>query len=323
MSRPKGSKNRSSQESVDSIIPDTGAASEEATNNTALGYVGDAVLDPEREQIINQYNEENNLTEPAPAEAEKTEEAKAEDTVVDEKKEEVAVAPPEEEAAPVAEVTDALKEEKKKEEIKTVPYDALHEEREKRKIAQSKARELEEKIKELEAKVNNKPPADDTYLTDEEKKLRDVEEEISRLKAKEAAREKETYQAQERSAREQLDKNLADTDKALADEGYPGFQFLTSRISEELNKLVQEDPDNAYLDSPEGWKKIYKEKVFPAVKGIFTQADKQSLMDEKKAAKTGAGLAGSPGKSDKAPEKKADDGLSIDEYLEMRRKGSL
>lgn len=327
MGRTKGSKNKISQEIVNNIVPDTEAASSEAQNNTALGYVGDAELDPEREEIINMYNAENNITDSAPAEAEKTAEPdKAKEAVEEEKKEEVpAVAPPDEAATVTHEVTDE-KHEDKKEEKKTVPYDALHEEREKRKLAQSKTRELEEKLKELEAKVNSasKPPEDEEiYLTDEEKKLREMEKSLAELKAEKEARERENRQSQERSAKERLEKDVADTDKSLMSEGFPGFQFLAPRVGEELAKLIKEDPDNVYLDTPEGWKKIYKEIVFPTVKGIFTQSDKNAMMEEKKAAKTGAGLVGSPGKSDKPVEKKTDEGQTYEEYLEMRRRSGL
>lgn len=324
MGRTKGSKNKISQEIVNNIVPDTEAASEEANGNSALGYVGDAVLDPEREEIINQYNVENNITETVP---EKTDavEVKTEEAVEEKKEDTPAVAPPDEVATVTHEVTDE-KHEDKKEEKKTVPYDALHEEREKRKLAQSKTRELEEKLKELEAKINSavKPPEDEEiYLTDEEKKLREMEKSLAELKAEKEARERENRQSQERSAKERLEKDVADTDKTLMSEGFPGFQFLAPRVGEELAKLIKEDPDNVYLDTPEGWKKIYKEVVFPTVKGIFTQSDKNAMMEEKKAAKTGAGLVGSPGKSDKPVEKKADEGQTYEEYLEMRRRSGL
>lgn len=324
MGRPRGSKNKSSQEIVDNIVAGTEAASEEANGNSALGYVGDAVLDPEREEIINQYNIDNNIAETVP---EKTDaaEVKTEEAVEEKKEDTPAVATPDEAAIVTHEVT-GEKHEDKKEEKKTVPYDALHEEREKRKLAQSKTRELEERLKELEAKINSavKPSVEeDIYLTDEEKKLQEMEKSLAELKAEKEYREKESRQSQERSAREQLEKNVADTDKTLMSEGFPGFQFLAPRVGEELAKLIKEDPDNVYLDSPEGWKKIYKEVVFPTVKGIFTQSDKNALMEEKKAAKTGAGLVGTPGKSDKPAEKKSDEGQTYEEYLEMRRKGGL
>src|SRR3990167_4397047 len=314
MARPKGSRNKSSQESDN--IATTNAASEEANSivdtdkSTALGYEGDPDLDPERAAIYDEYEKQAN-TEAVPEAADK-EVAPVEEP--EEVKKDEAEAPPVEEAAEAPAPEEAAIEEKKKEETKTVPYDALHEEREKRKLAQAKSRELEEKIKALEAQAASSRPVeqDNEYLTDEEKKLRDLERSLAELKAKEEARERENRQSQERTLREQLEKNLADTDKALAAEGLPGFQFLSGRVADELNKLVAEDPDNSYLDNPEGWKKIYREKVFPSVKGIFVQANKQDLMDGKKAAKEGAALAGSPGSSPKKPEVKKDDGWTID-----------
>ena len=320
MGRNKGSKNKSSQV-VDTGTDLTNVASEEANtvvnndNNTTLGYEGEPEIDTERAAIYAEYDKQNN-TETVP-----------EETVSDEKKSEDVIS----DATPVEAATETdvsevvATEDKKKEETKTVPYDALHEEREKRKLAQAKARELEDKLKEMEARIalSKLVEQDNEYLTDDDIKLKKLERSIAELEEKETKRDFENRQMQERTAREQLNKNLVDTDKALTDEGYPGFQFLSSRVGDELNKLVAEDPDNIYLDAPDGWKKIYKEKVFPTVKGVFAQVERQGLMDKKTVAKEGAALVGSPGSADKKPEAKKDDGWTIEEYLEDRRKNSI
>src|SRR3990167_1897829 len=325
MARPKGSRNKSSQESDN--IATTNAASEEANSivdtdkSTALGYEGDPDLDPERAAIYDEYEKQAN-TETVPEAADK-EVAPVEEP--EEVKKDESEAPPVEEAAEAPAPEEAAIEEKKKEETKTVHYDALHEEREKRKLAQAKTRELEEKIKALEAQAasSRSVEQDNEYLTDEEKKVRELERSISELRAKDEARERENLEAKQRTIQEQREKNIADTDKSLHTDGYPGFQFLTSRVADELDKLIKEDPDNIVYDNPEGWKKIYREKVFPSVKGIFVQAEKKSLIDSKVEAKKDAALAGSPGSSPKKPEAKKDDGWSIEEYLENRRKNSI
>lgn len=326
--RPK--KNAPAVDSAVTTTPDEAskeaAKTDSAVADIALGYVGDAELDPDRAAIYEEYEKTQN-TESAPAEAVKAEEAK------EPVKEEV----PKEPAAPspVVEATETKKEdyvpvqtedEKKKTEIKTVPYDALHEEREKRKLAQAKNRELEDRLKALEEKVTStkqSEPAENEYLTDEEKRLARLEKDNAELKEKERLREQEAYKTKEQMLYEKLAREVADTDKVLAAEGLPGFQFLQGRVGDELRKMIAEDPENIVLDSPEGWKRIYREKVFPTVKGLFVQADKQKLMEEKKAAKADAGLIGSPGVADKKPEEKKDDSWTHEEYLKWRRENSL
>lgn len=285
------------------------------TGDTPLGHSGDDGLDPEREAIYKTYEDSVAESETVP---EKTEE-KANEIVAE--------APPVEGEAVVKPTTEVIAiEDKKKDDTKTVPYDALHEEREKRKLAQARTRELEDKLKELEARISTQKPdeqMDEEYLTDEEKRVKVLEKAISELKERDTQRQKQDNQSKEQTAREKLERDLSDTDKTLSDAGYPGFQFLSSRVGDELRKLVQEDPDNVVLDTPEGWKKIYVEKVFPAVRGLFVQADKQGMMDDKKASKTGIGLASSSGTANKPPAKKDEDGWSYDDYLSFRRNGSI
>lgn len=328
MGRRPGSKNKTQSKveapvTANEVSQETTTVTEESVNNSTLGYVGEPELDPERESIYDEYAQVN---EPAAAVteevAEKPVEAKGEEE--EEKKEEEETkteTSPEEEVAEnkVEDVSETKTEEKKKEEIKTVPYDALHEEREKRKLAQAKAREFEERLKELEARLSSPPKpaefAENEYLTEEERRLKELEDFRADILAKE-------QKEKARTAQQTLEKNIADTDAFLAEKGFPGFQFLAGRVGDELDRLVKEDPDNAVLNNPEGWKKIYVEKVFPTVKGLFAQIERQDVMDKKKAAKSGIALAGSPGattKKEPATEKE----YTYEDYLNDRIKNSL
>lgn len=327
MGRKPGSKNKATQKME--AVPATNEVSKETTTtddsvkNTRLGYVGEAELDPERAAIYEEYEKKVNVeavTESAP---EAAEDEKAPEKEPEEK--EVAVAPADTEGDKYVPVAPEASE-KKKEEIKTVPYDALHEEREKRKLAQARAKELEEKIKALEAtKTVEKPveQSEDLYLTEEEKRIMALERKLADIEAKNRERETHSQKEQERLMREDLDRKIAETDKVLSESGYPGFQFLKSRVGEELDKLIADDPDNVVLNTPEGWKKIYVEKVFPTVRGMFVQADRQATMDKKKASKEGIGLAGSSGTAPKKEESSEEKEWTYDDYLAERMKNSL
>ena len=330
MGRTKGSKNVNTGDgggspSAPPPAAQTNTATHEVSKDTirssSMGFVGKPELSEERAEIYADYEKQ---AEPV---LEKKEEGKT-DTVPEEtaKKEETDTAPVEagkkEEEKPVYEPEPKDSDKKEPKEEKTVPYDALHAEREKRKLAQAKIRELEENLKALEAKVAaipNKSQEEESYLTDEERRIKALEASIEEIKTKEKTREYELRDMQHGEAQRKLETAVADTDKALAAEGFPGFKFLSNKISEELQKLVKDDPDNIIFDNPEGWKKIYKEKVFPHVKSVFVKAEKEKIMEDKTNAKKDASLIGSPGQPDKtsSPKKEEDDD-SYESYLKRR-----
>ena len=314
-----------------------------------MGHHGTTNIDPERAEIIAQYEKErsqpaepaNETNETPDAESEGedvsiTESASAssppaavieQDTLQsathavkegEQEKDSVVSADMEKQLAKGDVFTDA----KEPNEPKTVRLEALHEEREKRKAISARNRELEGRIKELEKQVLPAPKVavtdDDEFLTPEEIRIAALEKKLNALESKEI--EKESH-----VEKETFNKTLSDVDKALSDEGFPGFMFLSGRVGDELTKLVNEDPDNAYLNAPDGWKKIYREKVFPTVRGIFSDVAKKTVMDGKIVAKTGVALSGSHGQAPSTPKKGGadNDGWTYDQYLEHRRNHSL
>lgn len=334
MGRPKGSKNKNQGPVTEQgVTPEVNTTIVTTASEAGIAHAINTELDPERAEIIAAYEQSLGSMEPDDQPATQEDTAAMDDGAQEDgdsgKEDEKSSDEP---VASVAEYTavDTTpigndEENAKTKELKTVPYDALHEERERRKAAQAKARELEERLKTLEAQLTAKPQEkeDETYLSDEEKRVRSLEKEIAEIKARDRMREEATKQSAMEMARKELDKQVAETDAALAKEGYPGFQFLSNRVGDELRRLVQEDPDNVYLDTPQGWAKIYKEKVYPSIKGVFVHVEKEKLMADKKAAKADAALIGSTGQKPPTTKKDDSEGYSYDEYLAMRMKSGL
>ena len=205
------------------------------------------------------------------------------------------------------------------------------EEREKRKAksqryeeSQSQLREVLQdykKLKEAYDELSSKQSEAFEYVGEEEpqnavmtelKKLRD---EIGSLKSERA-------NERQKSAEERHYQNLMDTDKELAKEGYPGFYIGRAAVTDHLIKMVKEDPDNSYLDSPEGWKKIYKETVFPGISNHFDALTKKKTKENKVEAKKKANVVTMPGQSPESP-KKDDDEWTYEDYLNQRRSNQL
>lgn len=339
MGRTKGSKNKAQDStSMGSVtVTTTGAVNNQPTDvikNNSFAHAVNSELDPERAEIVAEYERSLESTEAAPAEATAVEDTKIQGS--EEKPEDIkenkGEKSPEQPAEPVSETyaADTKPEETdedktKNREIKTVPYDALHEEREKRKAAQAKARELEEKVKILESLTAQEKPKsqeDESYLSDEEKRVRLLEREIAEIRTRDRMREEATKLTAQEQAKRELDKLIADTDENLAKEGFPGFKFLSGRVGDELTRLLQENPDDTWLSTPEGWKKIYKEKIFPSARGLFVQAERDKLMADKKNAKSDASLSSSTGQRLPSAKKDENDGYSYDEYLAMRMKSN-
>lgn len=217
---------------------------------------------------------------------------------------------------------------------KTVPLAALHSEREKRKEAQAKIRELEEQNKSLEDRVTSlsedmskfleskaDEPADDI-----EKLVKDLKstvsaqaKEIENLKLDGTKRDAVTMQEQQKAQAERVQADFAKADKVSAEAGFPGMAQFKPQIVAELQRLVKEDPDNELVyDNPDGWSKIYRETIYPKVTGIFAQ--KKS--SDKEAAKAAADIpVGSQGGPSAPPPKKEDGGPSW--YIKMRQKQSM
>ena len=309
--------------------------------NETVGFsgTGGAELNlDERAELYNNYAKENygidpTVTPPDEAlvetqvkdEPATTEEPKPEEKV-EEKKETVPVAE-KTEPAPTAEKVEPVEAtEKKPDDIRTVPYGALHEEREKRKGLQREVEDLKSKMNQLiQDNVNlihKTPKEEETYEPALKSELFALRQEIARLQEKNATVEQRFQADDQERLRERTERLIDEVDKIEADAGRPGFRAIGQHlVRARLTQIAQEDPDlvTAY-QTPDGWRKIWAEE-FPKVRGHFVQQQTKEILDQKKQAKTGASLVTTPGKSpsQSTPQKE----YSWDDYLKERQKVSI
>lgn len=289
-------------------------ASKEVADATAQGETGiveDTSLDisgGERDAIYKKYEDGYNaeLTESPAGEGEAEE--KTDKTLSEEEK--IAGASPEEEEAVKEDTETEGKEEK------TVPLSALHEEREKRKSLSLKVSELENQLRDVLQDYKARFEVDQKETEEELDDVGQLRKELEDMKKWRKDREVQSLQQQIEGKRQNLNKQIGDTNEALEKEGYPGFDIAISAVTRELQRLVTEDPENAYLDKPEGWKKIYREKVFPKLRASFIKEHKEKIMDEKKELKKDAGLIGEKTKFDTGVKKEEE--WTYNDYLQMR-----
>jgi hypothetical protein len=225
--------------------------------------------------------------------------------------------------------------EEKPAEEKTVPHGAFHEEREKRKAAQKENEELKDQVKTLikdnreflEKFKAKEEDTEDIEIDDYDETLKSVikqnktlQAEIDILKQRESTRTETDVSREAQKQQDELNQQVLNVDKKLTEEGFPGFESLHIEVGQELSKLVAEDPDNVRLQNPEGWEKIYKEKVFPKYRKIFTGQDKSETFENKKNLKKNANLSGGGNKPDS--EETKDEDWSYDDYIKNRAANS-
>ncbi len=227
-----------------------------------------------------------------------------------------------EEVKPSEETADEEKEEviteqksKEKGDLKS----ALKEEREKRRQIKS---DYEAKLAEKERQLNEiiqslkSPDVEETEtIGDQETELRKLKSKINEIdKWRQTAAEKLEEDERTKSYKE-LMLRIDSTNAALEKDGYPGFTKFKSLISEELNKLPEDE--RSEMDNEEGWKEIYKETVFPAIRPIFqsvtkAERDKQKIADKQKFGMLGESKGEQPIKKE--------ENWTMDDYLAHRRK---
>lgn len=268
-------------------------------------------MDPERARIYQAYaaTQEAEATEQKPVEPE-------------------AEQPPVEAEVPVeghAEAPAEKPKEEKPQEDKYVPKQALDEERAKRKRLREEKEALENRLKAYEEKLS--PQAEPEIIIDYDAEINTLKNRVNNFEKLEAQRQEQAREAAAIEQRKKTDDMIREAGIDLAKEGYPGFSKMTGAVIDELQKIMADDPDAAVaLDNPDGWKKIYKEIVYPDFKREFTETSKQISLEQKTALKKDANLATSSGK---APSKKEDDDPDtwdekrrMTEYLKMRNKYS-
>ncbi len=206
---------------------------------------------------------------------------------------------------------------------------ALHEEREKRKQANLKLRELQrqydEKIKAFEEKLNAvvTPKAEAEESADADPKVSALTKRLQEIEARDRQAEMERQQAEVAEKQKKLQEEISRTDKQLKEEGFPGFRYGVNRVDEVLKQMFQEGEidESDYLD-PTQWKEVYKTKIFEEVSAEFKAIQKEETIEsrinkKKAAAKVSSNSGAKPDakKEDSETEPEVD---SVAEYLKFR-----
>jgi hypothetical protein len=191
----------------------------------------------------------------------------------------------------------------KPEEEKTVPLGALHEERQKRK-------ELQRRLDAAEAAKKENLE----YEQDEYTQLK------NRIEVLESQRKRDS----ENQIADKETKLIQQVSDELEKEGYPWFKELgADKLRYDFDSMENEDP--AYVKShknPEGWKKWYKERIFPSIKKVMDKAKQNESMLKKVEAKKNAQLVTTPGlKETSAPE--GPKLTPYEEYVKERQQSRL
>ena len=224
-------------------------------------------------------------------------------------------------------VTEEAEEVKEVKEEKTVPYGALKEERDKRKAAQKQIDELQDRLQNVLSdfqnyvKKDNQQQEEPAVIDDYDKEIIELKKVVQRQTDELKALRGNFQSEQQKMAKAEFDKRLDAVDSELLKEGYPGFNQFIGHVKQALSQIAEEDMDEAKsLDNPEGWKRIYKERVFNNLSTIFTTkqlADKRS--DKESAKKEAQSVVTNPGKG--LPEKEKSSEWSYDDYVKLRSKG--
>ena len=232
------------------------------------------------------------------------------------------------ETSPEEEGTDTLESEEKPED-KTVPLGALHESRAETRAAKARITKLEEQLSEVignfKTLAEQKKEPEATF--DISEPIDDTDEAIQILRKQNAdlaAKFKDfsTQQIAEKQAMQvsEQDRIIKKTDAELAKEGYSGFNKFAWVVGEEIGKIT--DPDEkAAFQNQEGWKKIYKERVYPSLKTMFTSKDQKEKFLKKDEAAAKADLISNSGKVKKSAPKVKNN--TYEDYLEMRTKNQV
>jgi hypothetical protein len=260
-----------------------------STSEVTSDEVNKVIEEVEREEITEALPEETQTETPA-VEVEKAQPA---EKVVEPEAE------PEKQPGYVPEVVT----EKPTEEEKTVPLGALHEERRKRK-------ELQRRLEAAEAAKKE----EQEYEPDEYAQLK------NRIEVLESQRKRD-YEAQTADKETKLIQQVSDE---LEKEGYPWFKELgADKLRYDFDMMIDEDPDFVKSHkNPEGWKKWYKERIFPSIKKVMDKAKQSESMSKKVEAKKNAQLVTTPGLKE-VPKAEKSKLTPYEEYVQERQQSRL
>lgn len=287
----------------------------------------------DRVAMLARYEESVGLpkasSEEAPAEASAPSDnaSKSSDSV------ETPVEPPVKDDKAVSKPVDKVVE--KKDEEKLVSKKALDEEREKRKAKTLEARnalaerdverqsriQLEARLKELEAKVNAAPVKPGSQAPAKEDEVtKQLAEENRRLKEENQKAVTKAQANEQAKAAEDMQKTVQATGQSLDKEGFPGFTRFTVEVAHALEAKIKAGELDVEDVTPELWAKTYKEEVYPSIKQIFADKQKQDKLDAKKVAKKEASLVKNPGNAPSAAEEEdLDAPQTAQSYMKFRK----
>jgi len=212
-----------------------------------------------------------------------------------------------------------------------VPLEALHEERRKRQAAADKLKEFETRQQQLMQdnlalmrEKDSAQPIED--LEAALRKERDARWQLEQQLAEVASR---IDRGETRSAETKREQELARAAQELNAAGIPTPPSWHILVAEELKAELAKDPANedvmavveAQWASPDAWKQIYTERVYPSLKTLLSPVQKAEADATKVAAKKAAGI---PQGSGSPPPKAGTPGpLSYEEYLAQRTKTTV
>jgi len=245
---------------------------------------------------------------------------KAELPPEEEEKEEVAESSPEVEEKEEEAGSEEYEPETKDKEEKTVPLAALHEAREIQKQLRDENKQLKDQmnvlmadnLKILEKLAGNAPEAEDEEISDYDRAILDQRKEIKVLKEEINNLKAGVQTDVHERARKSLEDRLSKVNTELEAEGFKGFAQFKPMVVAKLHEL-----NDRSLDNEEGWKKVFKEHVFPLVRDLAVTKKREETNQGKTDLKKKAGLASGPGRGANAPEPEKKGYTSAD-YLKMR-----
>ena len=297
-------------ESRDAINKQAEEFNRQQALDEAEGIESSEVIEETTEEATETVEEEvtEESTETAPEEVEEEAVTEASEQTEEETTDTVTEETETESATETAEFVKEVKPDTKEEAIKTVPHGAFHAEREMKKEALAKVKELERKLTEAQG-------GQQTEQTTEEYVDPELEATNKRLDAIEA----DTRASKKAQDKIDFDNNVRIVHESLLEQGIDGFDTIGRDIVDsKLRRMYAEEPEIAMAhDNPEGWAKLYLEAV-PSLQKIGQTQNKSDLFDEKKEAKRQAQLITTSGKKTETSAQSKKKKTPEQEYLEGR-----
>jgi hypothetical protein len=254
------------------------------------------------------------------------EEGVTEDLDSEEEPQDAETSPEEEVAEDLDSEEEPQDEEKKK---KMVPYDALHESRAETREAKDRIKLLENQMSEVigsyqelvKTKQQVAPEVvDESPIEDVDEAIRQLQRENKELKANITQSTAQHTRDVQANQQVQFQKEVDTVDKELATEGYVGFSKFQRQVVDAIMAIKDPDERASYQNS-EGWKRIWKERVYPDLSRTFVKQVRKKKFAEKDAAAEKASLLEKSGKVKEVKPKGNNN--TFKDYLDARAKAQV